>query len=152
MKRKPVYTIGSISSGTMLNEDLIPSFLSEFQYLVEKNGIKGEKRFINRINKAMDDEEYFDSDEAQYDIDELFNKLDELAAPYFYFGAHPGNGADYGFWLSEMMQEDFDGLKVEDLSEVPKDYRGEVLEVNDHGNMTLWIKNSKGFKEVWAIV
>lgn len=82
----------------------------------------------------------------------LFDKLGDFAAPYFYFGAHPGGGADYGFWLSEDFEYFYEGLQVEDLSEVPKEYRGEVLYVNDHGNMTLYIKNSRGFKEIWGIV
>lgn len=151
-----VYTIGSISSGTIQERDLIPSFLSELEYLTEKNKIKGHNRFINRVNKSIendDDGSYFDSDEARFDLDELFDKLGDLAPPYFCFGSSSGDGADYGFWLPEEFQEEYDGLKVDDLSEVPKDYRGEVLEVNDHGNMTLWVRNSRGkYREIWGIV
>ena len=151
-----VYTIGSISSGTIQERDLIPSFLSELEYLTEKNKIKGHNRFINRVNKSIendDDGSYFDSDEARFDLDELFDKLGDLAPPYFCFGSSSGDCADYGFWLPEEFQEEYDGLKVDDLSEVPKDYRGEVLEVNDHGNMTLWVRNSRGkYREIWGIV
>ncbi|MGH8674178.1 MAG: hypothetical protein ACREVG_07705, partial [Burkholderiales bacterium] len=46
--------------------------------------------------------------------------------------AFSGDGADFGYWLQDMT--DFDGLRVNDTSEVPSDYSGEVLHVNDHGN------------------
>jgi len=83
----------------------------------------------------------------------LFYSLNEYAAPYFYFGSHPGDGSDYGFWLSEDMENEFDGLKVEDLSEVPKDYAGEVIVINDHGNMSLYHKaRTQKPREIWAVV
>jgi len=53
--------------------------------------------------------------------------------------------------LSEEFEDDFDGLKVDDLSEVADDYTGEVLHVNDHGNCTLYASESGELKEIWAI-
>jgi len=147
--------MGSISSGTMQERDLIPCFLDELEWQVRQGKKRGYLREINRIRRAADkdiDDSYFHSEDASFDLEYLFNSLNEFAAPYFYFGANPGDGADYGYWLSEDMEYGFDGLKVEDLSEVPKDYRGEVLYCNDHGNMTLYVKNSRGFKEIWGIV
>lgn len=82
----------------------------------------------------------------------LFDALDECAPPYFYFGSHPGDGADYGFWLSEEALQDFDGLKVSDLSEVPSDYSGEVLHVNDHGNTSLYAADNGKLEAIWEIV
>ena len=153
MKRKPRnYPMGSVSSGTMRNEDLIPSFLDELEHQVRTKKVSGFKKEINRINQAMEREGYFDSEDASYDLDWLFDSLNEFAAPYFYFGAHPGDGADYGYWLTEGLEDDFDGVITGDLSEVDKDYRGEVLHVNDHGNTSLYVKNTRGFREVWAIV
>jgi len=52
---------------------------------------------------------YFESDDAHYDLEVLFDAMNEYAPEGFYFGAHPGDGADYGFWLSESFVEDFDG-------------------------------------------
>lgn len=54
--------------------------------------------------------------------------------------------------VSESWEDDFDGLKVSDLSEVPKDYRGEVAVVNDHGNVTLYVKSARKLTEIWSIV
>lgn len=155
-RRQPVYGSGSVSCATHRVEDLIPAFVDELEYLIQANGgnPRGKAwKELRAIKKRMTKKGYYASDEAYYDLNEyLFDALDEFSAPYFYFGGHPGDGADFGFWLSEMFEEDFDGLKVSDLSEVPRDYRGEVLEVNDHGNMTLVYKNSRSFRVLWAIV
>lgn len=47
----------------------------------------------------------------------------------------------------------FDGLKVSDLSEVPEEYEGEILHVNDHGNVTLYVQDDCGdLTEIGSIV
>ena len=142
--------MGSVSSGTMLPQDLIPSFLWELDH--QKPCRREHRKLIREINSRMEQENYFPSDDAGFDLESLFDALNEYALPYFYFGAHPGDGADYGFWLSESFTEDFDGLKVSDTSEVPKGFTGEVLHVSDHGNMTLYSLSRDHFCEVWAIV
>ena len=153
--RKPIhFPIGSISSGTMRAEDLIPTFCSELDSLARQPGIvsakrrKDHARFVrltelclagdcdhNHMEDCPDSSEnYYQSEAADNDLETLFDMLGEHAGPYFYFGAHPGDGSDYGFWLSEGLADEFDGLKVSDTSEIPSKYRGEVLHVNDHGN------------------
>ena len=158
-RRTANYPIGTVSSGTMREEDLIPDFCWELKNLAKKTGICNRKtrakhlRTVREIEKRMELEEYFESDGAGYDLNEtLFDALNEYAGPYFYFGSHPGDGADYGFWLSDDFQNEFDGLKVSNSSEIPAKYRGEVLIVNDHGNMTLVVKTSRALKVIWAIV
>lgn len=48
---------------------------------------------------------------------------------------------------------EFDGLVVSDTSEVPADYDGEVLHINDHGNATLYVADGEGnLKEIAAVV
>ena len=193
--RKPInYPMGSISSGTMCAEDLIPTFASELEYRAkhDKHVRSVERRkhlkLVRDIETAMehdgnnaDLDPYFESEDADYDLSDLFDALDAYSAPYFYFGSHPGNGADYGYWLSESWDEDFLGnpglafalresaqyralhgagdidpmppaIKVSDLSEVPSWFRGEVAVVNDHGNVTLYVKTSRALREIWSVV
>lgn len=150
MKNNYRKNIGSVSSGTMRAEDLIPTFISELQSM--KPLQREHKALIREIESRLDKEGYYESEDSSWDIDSLFDALNEYALPYFNFGSHPGHGADYGFWLSEEFQDDFDGLKVSDLSEVPAGHTGEVLHVNDHGNMSLYAYNRGRRRELWAIV
>ncbi len=75
--------------------------------------------------------DYYGTEDAGWDLESLFEALDSYSPPYFYFGAHPGDGSDYGWWLPEGFAEEFEsdgnGVKVGDLADVPKGYRGEVL-------------------------
>lgn len=134
---------GSISSGTMRPEDLIPVFVNELRALRGALPLDICKR-VRRAHRfaAVDDSL----------VQDLADALNEFAPAYGYFGAHEGDGADYGFWLSRDAMDEFDGLRVADLSEVPKDYVGEVLHVNDHGNMTLYVGRRGHLIEVWAVV
>lgn len=147
------YIIGSVSHGTMRNEDLIPEFVYILkQFSKGKNKVQHKK--CREIEKRMKLEYYFQSEESDFDLNEfLFDALQDYALPYFYFGSHPGDGSDYGFWLSEFFEDEFEGLKVSDLSEIPTDYAGEILLVNDHGNMSLYNKaKTQNPKEIWSIV
>ena len=171
------HNIGSVSSGTMRAEDLIPSFLWELQHQKplrrehrklareiakrmdadythdhEADGCKYMGLDIWNCGKNQDAENYYGTEDAEYDLEALFDALNEYAPAYFYFGAHCGDGSDFGYWLSEGFADDFDGLKVSDTSEVPRGYSGEVLHVNDHGNCTLYAYSRGRGREVWAIV
>ena len=100
----------------------------------------------------MNAEDYFTLEDSDFDLEALTDALNEYAPTGFYFGSHPGDGADFGYWLSECFAEDFDGLKVNDLAEVPTGHSGEVLHVNDHGNMSLYAYSRGRGREVWSIV
>ena len=156
---KPPYkaTIGSISHGTMREEDLIPTFIDELRLLDPDNETLG--GILDDIEHRAEEDDYFAADTgvASYDLNEtLFEALNEYAPPFCYFGSHPGDGSDYGFWISdESIEEavcDETIVKIDAGDEWPAltvntDY---VLEVTDHGNMTLFCRYSK--KSHWAIV
>lgn len=144
------YTIGSVSTATMRPEDLIPTFAYELSQHRLSRKSRGRLR---SIEAATVREGYYESEEVGFDLEWLFDALNEHAAPWMYFGAHPGDGADYGFWLSEEFSNDFDGLKVSDLSEIPSDYVGEVAWINDHGNITLYYRGrNHRLYEIWGVV
>ena len=144
--------IGSVSSDTMRPEDLIPSFLWELKR--QKPLKKAHRALIKDIEERMEADDYYESEDSEYDLNEsLFDALDEYAPAYFYFGAHPSDGADFGFWLREDFEQEFDGPKVSSSDELPKDYFGEFLIVNDHGNMTLMVRHRNyRVTEIWAVV
>jgi hypothetical protein len=153
-------SIGSISSGTLRTEDLLDTFAFELEHLVQRNadewcsdaGRARRDAYVALVRDAR--EANPDTEEGAELVTELEDALDEFAPPYAYFGAHEGNGSDFGFWLSDGALEDFDGLRVSDLSEVPRKYSGEVLHINERGNMTLYVHSPYSGKliEVWAIV
>lgn len=143
--------IGSISSGTMRPEDLIPEYLYTLKQLDRKRYVA-----IADEYRAVIDEGEPDPEQADYCLQALEDALQEFAPPFCYFGAHEGDGADYGFWVSvESVQDGVaDGtiLKVEAGDEWPDPLPAGtewVLEVNDHGNMELY--DSKG-QSIWGIV
>jgi hypothetical protein len=144
------HNIGSVSSGTMLASDLIPCFLWELERQRPLRRIHG--RLLREITARMGTADYFDRDDCNEDLDELFTALDAYSPEGFYFGAHPGDGACYGWFLSESFTEDFDGLRVDDTSEVPRGYSGQALVVSDHGNLTLMAYSRGRGREIWSIV
>ena len=151
--------IGSISSGTMRSEDLISEFADVLRNLANDAApvrFTGEPdpNHVKLCDEADALEDY-DSDDAEYILDELMIALNEYAPDYFYFGTHPGDGADYGFWIVDDVAQcvkDDGGLIVSDTSEVPDDYTDIVLDINDHGNTTLYSADNGKLSEIWAVV
>lgn len=88
----------SVSHGTMRRQDLIPVFLTVLRDTPE---------YVQVMNvvpaHAQDDEEaeWWDSDDAILFLESLFETLDMYAPQGYYFGAHPGDGSDYGYWKLE---------------------------------------------------
>lgn len=142
------YIIGSVSHATLRPEDLLPAFADTLETLARDFKRARQYRKLIKEARSVDPE----SDDAPEVLSELEDALQEFAPPYFYFGAHPGDGSDFGFWLPENPFEDFDGLRVSDTSAVPRGYSGEVLHINDHGNATLYACTRGRCHEVWAIV
>ena len=161
-RRRREYPLGTVSHATMRAEDLIPCFANELIDMA-KNRMMGNvtpedrREHIKEARAILARAEqpgYYTGDDCSYDLNEyLFDVLGEYAGPYFYFGSHPGDGSDYGFWLSDDFQHDFDGLTVDDMGKVPDDYAGEILYINDHGNTSLYVKaRTQEPREIWAIV
>lgn len=91
---------GTISFGTLRNEDLIPAFIDEILYYDKDN------EFANHLSSVIHSEtrnesEYWQSEEASFDLEELFDILDSMAPDDMYFGSHPDDPADFGFWYLE---------------------------------------------------
>lgn len=88
----------SVSRGTMRRQDLIPIFLTVLRDTPE---------YVQVMNvvpaHALEDEGavWWSSDDAIMFLESLFETLDMYAPQGYYFGAHPGDGSDYGYWKLE---------------------------------------------------
>jgi hypothetical protein len=52
----------------------------------------------------------------------------------------------------EMAREDVEFISSRENEYPPNDFEGEWLHVNDHGNVTLYVRENGEDKEIWAIV
>ena len=74
------FALGSISTGTLKTEDLISTLEAELEFRNSPDHVDF---------SGMNDEEY---------VARLVELLNELCPPFVYFGAHPDDGANFGFW------------------------------------------------------
>jgi hypothetical protein len=99
MKLGPEYRNTSVSTGTMREEDLIPVFES----ILKDQGVKLTGRPIE-VNNLLGHRKVSEVGRERISIylnETLFDLMDSIAPDGCYFGAHPGDGADYGFWEGE---------------------------------------------------
>ena len=156
MPPAPFASLGTISTDTLRPEDLISAFASELAYLAKRAG--EHPRYAELVSRA---EALSAADDPAPEaisemVDELREALECFAPPYCYFGSHPDDGADFGFWpepdFQRMMRDD-DVLQVAGLADIPADFRGEVLVVNDHGNCAFGTIDDTGeFHAIWSCV
>jgi hypothetical protein len=164
--------IGSYSSGTLCEEDLIPCFLSVAESLRLSVGDRATVRQIRRAYGAASSEaEYWDETAGEH-CSELFDILGRYTPDYCYFGASEGDGADYGCWPSSGVLDGSEDWAIYWSDKFPTELRGssfhaerveyrEVmgntdlthwLHVNAHGNATLYRRAGRRWIEVWAVV
>lgn len=87
----------SVIHGTHRYCDLIPRFLDVIKDTPEYEQIL----LANKPpSVALDNEydEWWDSDEAFWFYMELHDLLEDFAPEGYYFGTHPRDGSDFGFW------------------------------------------------------
>lgn len=99
---------GTVSEGTLQTEDLLESFADALEWAVQDNAEhwcgRQEQRdgFLNLVENAR---ECDGGEDSPHDPEELVEELTEalgyFAPAGYYFGAHPGDGADFGFWPSD---------------------------------------------------
>ena len=154
-------TLGTISHGTLRNQDLIPAFLDAVAEHAPDHYaqlIAGPFGPIPAHALEDDDADWWDSDDAGYLLEELQDLLAEHAPDYCYFGAHEGDGSDFGFWIDwERIADDArdeEILLVDDIS-ARGGHLGPALVTNDHGNATLYAAKDSADAEdciLWSAV
>jgi hypothetical protein len=90
--------VGSVSSGTMREEDLIPAF----EAVLDAAGAGYDRP--DAVARLLAGEGLAGAEWAEvawYLNEDLFGALCDIAPEGCYFGSHPGDGADYGFWPVE---------------------------------------------------
>ena len=143
--------IGSVSTGTMRTEDLMPAFADELSTLeMSETGVQ----LLADVEKFLGSPEALpglDSEEAQWLMQELFDELDNHAPLHMRFGSHDGDGADFGFWptdFDDCHRITIDQGKNGDHTFVDTECNL-LVETNDHGNMTV---KELGGKIIWDCV
>lgn len=98
---------GTVIAGTLRDEDLIPAFLDALDTIdPEQTKFKAHRSAIRRDVERTGYYEEDAGDLAAAHLDELFGFLNDFAPEGYYFGAHPGDGSDFGFWENEEEEDD----------------------------------------------
>jgi hypothetical protein len=140
--------LGSISHGTLRTEDLLNTFASTLEGLIFINGdyycrpenFSERDKLNNLVEESQDQwteagDELQDEDTAQELINDLSYALEQFAPSYCYFGAHEGDGSDFGFWpCMEQIEELPDVQDSDEAKALGEDCKF----VNDHGNVTVY--------------
>lgn len=110
------YVGESLSHGTLNEDHLYEAFMDFLKPRAKEFGLV-EK--LNKIEKEWDEANQKDDQETKsYIINEdLFDILNNIAPEGTYFGSHPGDGSDMGFWSEEDSEEFSEGGDVSSLKE-----------------------------------
>lgn len=99
---------GTLIHGTANPAHLIPAFMNAGRHTVEYTQMVSIPNSIVPSEAMEDDEhEFWRTDQAQDLVIELMDILDSYAPNGYYFGAHEGDGSDYGFWECEECNEEW---------------------------------------------
>jgi hypothetical protein len=102
----------------MRTQDLIPAFLEAIQIIQNLHAFISQRSgretpeyeayaaspfgpIPSYVMDEGDNSEWWDSEDAYSLLQELFDILESYAPEGFYFGSHPGDGSDFGFWEME---------------------------------------------------
>ena len=136
------FQIGSISTGTLRTEDLLPAFESA----------------LEALGGAIDTGDWNDPEQATWDMAAFESALNDRCPPFVYFGTLPGDGADFGFWVDmERIQETLTAATIGHTLTLPRtgewewtlEDDGVIVATNDHGNVTVMDLERN---VLWAVV
>lgn len=129
-------TVGSISHGTLRTEDLLEAFRSELDYI---SNVQAHRETLDAVTAFQTAASYYpelyETETASEILECLTSYLEELAPAYCYFGAHEGDGSDFGFWPSREAIEELPRIQNVEGEDVPAE---DHAYVNDHGNVTVY--------------
>ena len=86
-------TVAKVEVGTVIEGTLKPEILAlSFFQVLERIDEDAAEEYRASV-EAMEEPEYL--------VDDLMSSINDRTPEGFYFGAHPGDGADFGFWETE---------------------------------------------------
>lgn len=94
----------SVIRATHRPQDLVPAFLDVIKDTPEYVQIMSSNNDVLNVifESFTDNDERWESEYMSYFLnEELFDTLNNYAPEGYYFGSHPGDGSDYGFWKIE---------------------------------------------------
>lgn len=95
----------SVSHGTLRYVDLLQAFFDVLDASEMADVVSEEtKALIDGL--GADEVEDDQMEEAGYALEELYDLLSEHAPEGSFFGAHEGDGSDFGFWQDEDSEDD----------------------------------------------
>lgn len=155
-------TIGSISTGTLKSRDLAETFADELARLAQRDddperqaatdqAVADTKSALQRVES----DDFSDIDKFVLEI--APSLFEAYCPPFTRFGAHEGDGSDFGVWpdidsLEEAARYKDGVIKLPAGDEWPEldediDF---VMEVNDHGNVSVYDAHTR--EVLWACV
>lgn len=158
MRGKPTtLAIGVISEGTLRPEDLIPAFLDALDTVrLSRKDRKTASAILKAETERSKAEELTPEqvEEQQEDLWELHGLLEQAAPEYCFFGASDGDGACFGVWPDwNRLDEDHRAGEIGRGDCLPSVGRFAFwLQINDHGNATLWRRAGRRWVKVWDVV
>jgi hypothetical protein len=160
------FQLGSISTGTLRQQDLLSAFAQKLSSLESTkfyaevgpdslelyHGSELVQQAPAMLN-ALDNTTAVGNPYVAEYLDWLTDALQEYCPPFIYFGTLEGDGADFGFWpdrdaLDEALTQhdvpnpDRDGCQVLEDD-------GVIVQVSDHGNVTVMDMNRN---VLWSVV
>jgi hypothetical protein len=112
--------IGTIIRATLRPQDLLPAFLIELKRLSPSDhesylrSVWEQDRELAHIlngcttslhlSNIQDDHSFWNEELCSEILFELIDMLDSLSPEGVYFGAHEGDGSDFGFWPYDIDQ------------------------------------------------
>lgn len=100
---------GTLIHGTLRSVDLIDTYVEAVKDTPEYNRMKKSsdsalREALQNLGEDYDENApFWDTDDAAILADDLADILDSHAPAGTYFGAHPGDGSDFGFWPEEFL-------------------------------------------------
>ena len=139
------FQLGSISTGTLRPEHLLPVFVDTLLGIDNSNG--GQTHgypftYQNAWDSDYDADSYWNSAYPDEDLEIVSNLLNELCPPFVYFGTLEGDGADFGFWPDrDAIQEAIDPtsclVRINANGDYVLEEDGVIVQYSDHGNVTV---------------